>query len=142
MTLHETLMEMGDRAVAAERQLATLGTRRKNLILEAMAEALEANRDRIKEANSRDMGVPLPRRRRRTCSSGACDGRPKMLAMVRSWTTSSASRRVEGSMPSSRISSVKPLRRDISGLTRGARLTMVPPRPAVLAITSASRSAS
>lgn len=57
MTLHETLMEMGDRAVAAERQLATLGTRRKNLILEAMAEALEANRDRIKEANSRDMAA-------------------------------------------------------------------------------------
>ena len=57
MTLHETMIEMGDRAVAAERQLATLGTRRKNLILEAMAESLDANRDRIKEANARDMAA-------------------------------------------------------------------------------------
>ena len=39
MNLHETMIEMGDRAVTAERQLATLGTRRKNLILEAMAES-------------------------------------------------------------------------------------------------------
>ena len=57
MTLHETMIDMGDKAVAAARQLATLGTRRKNLILEAMAEALEANRDRIKEANARDMAA-------------------------------------------------------------------------------------
>ena len=55
MNLHETMLQMGDRAVAAERQLATLGTRRKNLILEAMAESLEASRTRIKEANDRDM---------------------------------------------------------------------------------------
>ncbi len=57
MTLHETMIDMGDKAVAAERQLATLGTRRKNLILEAMAESLEASRDRIKEANARDMAA-------------------------------------------------------------------------------------
>ncbi|NCA82554.1 MAG: glutamate-5-semialdehyde dehydrogenase [Opitutae bacterium] len=57
MTLHETMIEMGDRALAAERQLATLGTRRKNLILEAMAESLDANRVRIKEANARDMAA-------------------------------------------------------------------------------------
>jgi glutamate-5-semialdehyde dehydrogenase len=57
MNLHETMLEMGDRAVAAERQLATLGTRRKNLILEAMAEALDANRARIKDANARDMAA-------------------------------------------------------------------------------------
>ena len=57
MTLHETMIEMGDRAVAAERQLATLGTRRKNLILEAMAESLDASRARIKEANARDMAA-------------------------------------------------------------------------------------
>ena len=57
MTLHKTMIEMGDRAVAAARQLATLGTRRKNLILEAMAEALDASRDRIKEANARDMAA-------------------------------------------------------------------------------------
>ncbi|MGD9782765.1 MAG: glutamate-5-semialdehyde dehydrogenase [Kiritimatiellia bacterium] len=57
MTLHETMIEMGDRAVAAARQLAPLGTRRKNLILEAMAEALDARRDRLKEANARDMAA-------------------------------------------------------------------------------------
>lgn len=55
MTLHETMLEMGDRALVAERQLATLGTRRKNLILDAMAESLDASRLRIKEANGRDM---------------------------------------------------------------------------------------
>ena len=57
MTLHETMVEMGDRALAAERQLAPLGTRRKNLILEAMAESLDAGRVRIKEANARDMAA-------------------------------------------------------------------------------------
>ncbi len=57
MTLHETLIEMGDRAVAAERQLATLGTRRKNIILEAMADSLDASRAQIKEANARDMAA-------------------------------------------------------------------------------------
>ena len=57
MTLHETMIDMGDKSVAAARQLATLGTRRKNLILEAMAESLDASRDRIKEANARDMAA-------------------------------------------------------------------------------------
>ena len=57
MTLHETMIDMGDKSVAAARQLATLGTRRKNLILEAMAESLDANRVRIKEANARDMAA-------------------------------------------------------------------------------------
>ncbi|HPT16010.1 MAG TPA: gamma-glutamyl-phosphate reductase, partial [Kiritimatiellia bacterium] len=57
MTLHAAMIDMGDKAVAAARQLATLGTRRKNLILEAMAEALDARRDRIKEANARDMAA-------------------------------------------------------------------------------------
>ena len=57
MTLHQTMIDMGDQAVAASRQLAALGTRRKNLILEAMADALDAARDRIKEANGRDMAA-------------------------------------------------------------------------------------
>ena len=57
MNLHETMIEMGDRALAAERQLATLGPRRKNLILEALAESLDASRVRIKEANARDMAA-------------------------------------------------------------------------------------
>jgi len=57
MNLHDTMIEMGDRALTAERQLATMGTRRKNLILEAMAESLEASRVKIKEANARDMAA-------------------------------------------------------------------------------------
>ncbi len=57
MNLHETMVQMGDQAVAAARQLATLGTRRKNLILEAMAESLDASRTRIKDANARDMAA-------------------------------------------------------------------------------------
>ncbi len=57
MNLHDTMLQMGDQAVTAARQLATLGSRRKNIILEAMAESLEANRDRIKEANARDMAA-------------------------------------------------------------------------------------
>ena len=57
MNLHDTMIEMGDRALTAERQMATMGTRRKNLILEAMAESLEASRVKIKEANARDMAA-------------------------------------------------------------------------------------
>ena len=57
MNLHETMIEMGDRALAAERQLATLGTRRKNIILEAMADSLDASRAKIKDANARDMAA-------------------------------------------------------------------------------------
>jgi len=57
MNLHDTMIEMGDRALTAERQLATMGTRRKNLILEAMAESIEASRVKIKEANARDMAA-------------------------------------------------------------------------------------
>jgi len=51
------MIAMGDQALAASRQLATLSSRRKNLVLEAMAESLEFNRDRIKEANARDMAA-------------------------------------------------------------------------------------
>lgn len=57
MDLHETMVDMGKKAMVASRALATLGTRRKNIILEAMATSLESNRDRIKEANARDMAA-------------------------------------------------------------------------------------
>ena len=57
MNLHDMMIEMGDRAVAAERQLTLLGTRRKNIILEAMADSLDAHRAQIKEANARDMAA-------------------------------------------------------------------------------------
>lgn len=57
MTLHETMIELGDRAQAAKQQLTTLSTRRKNIMLESMADALDAGRARIKEANARDMAA-------------------------------------------------------------------------------------
>lgn len=55
MSLHDDMVQMADRAVAASRALARLTTRKKNAILEAMADELEARRDAIKEANARDM---------------------------------------------------------------------------------------
>ena len=55
MSLHDDMVLMGDRAVAASRALARLSSRRKNLILEAMAEELNARREAIKAANARDM---------------------------------------------------------------------------------------
>ena len=57
MTLHEQMLDMGRRAVAAAHALATLGPRRKNLILEAMADELQAARESIKAANARDMAA-------------------------------------------------------------------------------------
>lgn len=56
-SLHDTIRRMGERAVAASRALATLSTRKKNLILEAMADALDADRARILAANDRDMAA-------------------------------------------------------------------------------------
>ena len=55
MSLHDDMVLMGDQAVAASRALARLSSRRKNLILEAMAEELNARREAIKAANARDM---------------------------------------------------------------------------------------
>ncbi len=55
MSLHDDMVLMGDRAVAASRALARLSSRRKNLILEAMAEELNTRRETIKAANARDM---------------------------------------------------------------------------------------
>ncbi|HIE10105.1 MAG TPA: glutamate-5-semialdehyde dehydrogenase [Kiritimatiellae bacterium] len=55
MTLHEEIVSMGRHASTASRKLATLSARRKNAILQAMADELEDRRDRILEANRRDM---------------------------------------------------------------------------------------
>ncbi len=55
MSLHEEMIQMGDRAVAAARALARLSARKKNVILEAMADSLEAQRAKIKTANGRDL---------------------------------------------------------------------------------------
>jgi len=53
--LAETLRLIGDQAQAAARRMVGLSTRRKNAVLDAMAEALEARRDRIREANAHDL---------------------------------------------------------------------------------------
>ena len=57
MNLHDEMVGMGDRAVAAARALAQLSARRKNSILEAMAAELDARREALKEANARDMAA-------------------------------------------------------------------------------------
>jgi glutamate-5-semialdehyde dehydrogenase len=55
MTLHEEMMETGKRALQAARELARLSTRRKNMVLEAMADEIAAQRVQLKEANARDL---------------------------------------------------------------------------------------
>ncbi|AKJ65260.1 glutamate-5-semialdehyde dehydrogenase [Kiritimatiella glycovorans] len=55
MSLHEEIRAVGDAAVAASRQLAKLTARRKNVILEAMADELANRREEIAEANRRDL---------------------------------------------------------------------------------------
>ncbi len=55
MGLHEDLLAMGDRAVTASRALATLTTRKKNAILEAMAAELDEQREEIRVANAKDL---------------------------------------------------------------------------------------
>ena len=57
MNLHEQMLDMGDRAVRAARELAKLSARRKNSILEAMAAELDARRDALKAANAEDMAA-------------------------------------------------------------------------------------
>ncbi|MCX6996734.1 MAG: glutamate-5-semialdehyde dehydrogenase [Kiritimatiellaeota bacterium] len=57
MSLHEEMLEMGDRAVAAARALAPLSSRRKNAILEAMAGELDAQRAALLQANAADLAA-------------------------------------------------------------------------------------
>ena len=55
MSLHDDMLAIGDRAVAASRQLVLLNSRRKNAILQAMGEELDARREAIIEANRKDV---------------------------------------------------------------------------------------
>jgi len=57
MSLHDEMVAMADKAVLASRELAKLTSRKKNNILEAMADELDARRDRIKEENQKDMAA-------------------------------------------------------------------------------------
>lgn len=56
-SLHQEIRTIGDQALEASRRLARLGTRRKNAILLAMADELEAQRAAIIEANRRDLDL-------------------------------------------------------------------------------------
>ncbi len=55
MSLHEKMIQTGTQALQASRELNMLGTRKKNSILQAMADELENQKENIKVANKLDM---------------------------------------------------------------------------------------
>ncbi len=55
MKIHDEMMAMGNRAVAAARELLLLNARRKNAILQAMAEEIESRKNALQEANWKDV---------------------------------------------------------------------------------------
>jgi len=57
MSLHEEMILMGEKAVAASRELAKLSTKKRNAMLEAMADELTAQKEIIQEANAKDLAA-------------------------------------------------------------------------------------
>lgn len=57
MTLHDTMIEMGVKAVHASRELAKLSSKKKNAILEAMADEIGVQKAAIQEANAKDLAA-------------------------------------------------------------------------------------
>jgi len=57
MNLHDTMIEMGIKAVHASRELARLSSKKKNSILEAMADEIAAQKTAIQEANAKDLAA-------------------------------------------------------------------------------------
>ena len=57
MTLHDEMILMGEKAVTASRELAKCSTKKKNSILEAMADELIAQKATIQEANAKDLAA-------------------------------------------------------------------------------------
>jgi glutamate-5-semialdehyde dehydrogenase len=55
MDLHTDIRLLGDQALVASRRMVNLTTRRKNAILEAMAQELDARREAIRSANAQDV---------------------------------------------------------------------------------------
>ena len=55
MGLHDEIVLMGEKAVAASRELARISARKKNAILLAMADEVECSREAIKSANGKDV---------------------------------------------------------------------------------------
>jgi glutamate-5-semialdehyde dehydrogenase len=59
MDVKEQVLKIGADALAASRELARLSTRKKNAILEAMAEELDAQRGFIQEENAKDLAAGI-----------------------------------------------------------------------------------
>jgi glutamate-5-semialdehyde dehydrogenase len=57
MNLHDTMIEMGVKAVRASRELAKLSSKKKNAILEAMADEIGLQKTAIQEANAKDLAA-------------------------------------------------------------------------------------
>jgi len=57
MSLHDQMIEMGVKAVHASRELAKLSSKKKNAILEAMADEIGAQKTAIQEANAIDLAA-------------------------------------------------------------------------------------
>jgi glutamate-5-semialdehyde dehydrogenase len=57
MDLHDQMIEMGNKAVLASRELAKLSSKKKNAILEAMADEIAAQKESIQAANARDLSA-------------------------------------------------------------------------------------
>ena len=55
MTLHEDILEIGQQAKEAAQQLNLLNSRKKNVILHAMADAIDDHQGELTEANDRDI---------------------------------------------------------------------------------------
>ncbi|MDD4101805.1 MAG: glutamate-5-semialdehyde dehydrogenase [Kiritimatiellae bacterium] len=55
MTLHDNIRQTGDRALVASRRMVRLSTAKKNLVLQAMADTLDRQRELIKAANTIDL---------------------------------------------------------------------------------------
>ena len=55
MSLHEDMVQIGEQALKASRELVEFNSRKKNAILQSMADELEAHRDDIAAANELDM---------------------------------------------------------------------------------------
>lgn len=57
MNVEEQILQIGKDALEASRQLAKLSTRKKNAILEAMADELDAQRSVIQQENAKDLAA-------------------------------------------------------------------------------------
>lgn len=88
MNLHEEMIQIGQRAVAAARAMARVSSRRKNGMLEAMADELEARRAAIRAANAQDVeagraaGLSAPLLDRLTLTDARWDAMVKGLRDV------------------------------------------------------------